>query len=189
MEKENFEPSQPIICDLVFNFPKKEHQLITNEKKNIALHYGKQARVDSIPHITLCSFLVLPERVEKLISNLKEKLADLEPIKVSLDGFGYFSSNLIYANLEPKISFTPFYNMLKTFRFHNYYREKNFKISQNPHATLARIDDNKLFNLVFKEYQSKTINSTFILDNLVIRKQYGNGEGKEYEHIKLEFKR
>lgn len=112
--------SQPIACDIMFNLPKKENELILNEKKNIEHYNGKQPKSSSIPHITLCSFLVLPERVEKVIGNLKEKLTDFRAIKVSLNGFDVFSNKVIYAKLEPKTSFTPFYIMLKKFRFDNY---------------------------------------------------------------------
>ncbi len=35
---ENFQMSQPIACDIMFNLPKRENELILNEKKNIE-HY------------------------------------------------------------------------------------------------------------------------------------------------------
>ncbi|MCP9755380.1 2'-5' RNA ligase family protein [Lacihabitans sp. CCS-44] len=184
MEKENL-LSEPIICDVMFNFPKKENELIKNEKKNIQLNYGDQPKSSSIPHITLCSFLVLPERKEKVINSLKEKLRDLKAIQISFNGFDVFSNNVIYTKLEPESSFIPFYNMLKKFRFDNYYKEKNFKISQKPHATLAKIDNNELFSTLSKEYKSKAARSTFVLDNLVIRTQYVDGNSKKYENIKL----
>lgn len=184
MENENL-LSKAIICDVMFNFPKKENELIKKEKNNIQLNYGNQPKSSSIPHITLCSFLVLPERKEKVINSLKEKLRDLKAIQVSLNGFDVYSNNVIYTKLEPESSFTPFYDMLKNFRFDNYYKEKNFKISQNPHATLAKIDNNDLFTTLSKEYKSKVAQSTFVLDNLVIRTQCINGNCKKYESIKL----
>lgn len=184
MEKENL-LSEPIICDVMFNFPKKEHELIKKEKKNIQLNYGEQPRSSSIPHVTLCSFLVLPERKEKVINSLKEKLRNLKAIQVSLNGFDVFSNNVIYTKLEPESSFIPIHDMLKNFRFENYYKEKNFKISQKPHATLAKIDNNDHFTTLSKEYKSKAAQSTFVLDSLVIRTQYIDGNCKKYENIKL----
>jgi 2'-5' RNA ligase len=177
-----FQDSKIEVCQVLFNLPKTIDDIIIAEKQHIISKYGDLKRSRSHPHCSLCEFPIIGKSGE-VIDSLVDKLKVLSPIEVNIDGYEATDNKMLWAKFSSSTPFQPFYEAIKNFRIENivYAKKKNFGISDYPHVTLAQVDNSDNHKTLKDIYTSKSINQTFTLKELVVRKS--NDSGKTFKTI------
>lgn len=158
----------PAFFLIVISPPETVCEYVNGLKAEFYLKYGSFSSRYSEPHITICSFWMLPERQEKVFSGLQSGLFDRNPFPVTLDGFDSFpGSNVIYINVEESDEL----ELLKTYFIQKNRElriEKKFIPPGILHLTIAKKLSPTVFELSKSDYLSRFYQSSFTVDRLKV---------------------
>ena len=159
---------------------------INHLKQGFYEKYGHYNGRFSKPHITICNFPLLSQRIEKVFSSLKSGLSELSPFQIQLNGFKSFkNSNVIYIDIENS-------KQLMLFRKKLIYMNvdlrlgKRFFLFDNPHLTIAKNLPNDIFESAKIDFLSRSFQSQFIVDKLTVLR-YDLDEEKYFHFCDLPF--
>lgn len=153
---------------ILFTLPYGVVKFIKEQKKKVFENYGFYISHDSVPHITLCTLKISPERVDKIVCLLEKTLSTFPQLEVEINGFDSFeNTQVVYAKIENEHIFMPFYEALKRFKSEHHIND-SLTISSVPHITLAKMVWESQFKQVTEEYESRKYNSSFILQELKV---------------------
>ncbi len=167
---------------ILIPIPKEISNRITTLKKEFKNKYGAFLSENSVPHITVCSFLLLDYRVSDVFSLLEKRISPLPTFEFRLEDFNTFdNSRVLYVKVNESEAFSFLINEFDRSRQQLMIR-KNYTDSPTPHITIAKNLDIETFDTARKEYSEKKFTGIFTVNKLTVLNY--NLEERKYDHYK-----
>lgn len=169
--------------------PAEVFEEVLRLKMELFEKFELKAALRSPPHITLHMPFQLPfDKEENLRGLLLEVASSLKPISIVQNGFGHFSSKVIYARVDItsellQIQKHVLRNIQQKMNIHNAdYKNRGF----HPHMTIAFRDLKKpLFNEIWPEYTKRSFQAKWESTCLSLLK-HGGDKWNVHSHYSFE---
>lgn len=172
--------TKPFIFLIVISPPKDIVDYANKLKSEFHQEFGPYDGQYSKPHITICNFLLLEERQEKVLSAFQYGLAQIEPFLLELHDFNSFEkSNVIYLAVNDPPGLKSLRKQLSLMS-QELWLKKNFSLSDKPHLTIARKLTSRTFALAKSAYQSKSYQNAFLVERLKVLR-YDPGKRRYFD--------
>lgn len=135
------------LCEflLILSLPKNIEQQVTIYKEEFEVLFGSFRSRHSIPHITVCDFLLFEHRAFDTFSLFKKRFERMPSFDVHINGFSAFQeSKTIYLDVEKTSSYNDLLTEVDLTRKVLRLR-KNYFQSNSPHITVAKNLSNEVF--------------------------------------------
>ena len=142
---------------------------IIEEKQNFYNQYRQKVAVKTKPHITVASFLAKEEMEETVIRYLQRICAQQQSFDVMLNNYSGFPPHTIYVRVQNPQPFRQLATQLKAVS--NYIDTCScppVNLITNPHVTIARSLNEKVYLKALMEYGQKSFHEIFTVDELVL---------------------
>ena len=147
------------LCEflIILPLPKALQKQVSVFKEEFEVLYGGYNSRHSIPHITVCDFMLFEHRTLDTMMFFKKRLQSMYPIKLKVNGFNHFkSSKTVYLELDESSNYSELLTQVDITRQMMRLR-KNYFQSKVPHITIAK----NLNPLVFEEAKEVFANREF----------------------------
>jgi 2'-5' RNA ligase len=160
------------LCEFLVILPVPQHirQQVNVFKEEFEVLYGDFNSRHSIPHITICDFLLFEHRTYDTMTFFQDRLKSLEPLNLRVNGFDSFnSSKTLYAHVEKS---EPFSNLLTQVDITRQMLRlrKNYFQSNTPHITIAKNLSSNVYQEAKEVFQKRDFYSDFEADRMEILK-------------------
>ncbi|WP_274475814.1 2'-5' RNA ligase family protein [Mangrovimonas aestuarii] len=156
--------------------PKDIHQKVKEIKESLKERFGVRRALNAPAHITLqMPFKRSETEIKQTIETLTDFALKQESFKIALDGFGHFSSNVIYIKIRDHEKLNNLQLNLKTLLLDKL-KFKNTEINHkfHPHLTIATRDLSKtLYKTIWTEFENKPFNTEFTANAIFLLKHNG----------------
>lgn len=130
-----------------------------------------------VPHITLSNFIQSSLYEGEIINLFKVYISSIEPLEVTLNGFGMFKRHTLYANVERKDVIQQVVQGLKS-RFKNQMQAFD-KIPPyfiyKPHVTIARGMSELQAEYALSKWISQTYQGSFTVNSILLLRREWKG--------------
>lgn len=143
-------------------------------KQKMANHFGSSYALKNPAHITLQPPFQYSSKSEKrMVRKLRMFAQYVYPFSVQLNGFGHFSRNVIYVNVEDNRALNGLHASLKSFLKNelNFIPESEEERRFHPHMTIANRDLNSYaFEEAWKTFSKANYKRSFQLSGMILFK-------------------
>lgn len=157
---------------IVINPPKAISEYVSGLKDEIVQKHGSFDSAFSIPHITVCHFPILEQRIEKILAQITERISVLNSFTLTVSGFSSFA-NASKKTFFMKVIGNDLYDNLKSeFKAINkeIIKTKKFSLTHKPHITVAKSLNAELFRKINSQYGSDRYEMEFEVNSLTVLK-------------------
>lgn len=160
------------LCEflIILPLPNKIRVQTVVFKEEFEVLYGGYNSRHSIPHITICDFLLFEHRTFDIMNFFKKRLSSLDPLKLQVTGFDSFqSSKTIFLNVEVTEKFKHLQTQIDITRQMLKLR-KNYFQSNRPHITIAKNLAPDVFQEAKEVFAKRDFQGDFEIDHMDILK-------------------
>ncbi|SMO71492.1 2'-5' RNA ligase family protein [Gracilimonas mengyeensis] len=171
---------------VLISLPEEITNDVVSMKELFREEFGSFPSEHSVPHITVCSFLLMNNRSSEVFSLFQQSLQDIAPFQLAIDGFNYFENGVIYLQIKLSESFTEVSQQLNLCRKHLRIR-KNYISSSVPHITIARGLPKQTLRQAKELWMPRSYYNTFEVNELTVL-SYDFEENRYRKHSTLSLK-
>ena len=160
------------LCEFLIILPLPKHiqDQVNVFKEEFEVLYGDFNSRHSIPHITICDFLLFEHRTFDTMEFFRKRLESTYPLELSVNGFNAFdSSKTVYLEIETSEAYTSLLQEVDITRQMLYLR-KNYFQSKVPHITIAKNLDHKVYQKARNVFMDRSFYTDFRVDHMQILK-------------------
>ncbi len=181
--------NEEVLCEflILISLPSRISRQLSRMKKEFAKEFGPYRSQHSVPHLTVCSFLVLDSRADDALGLFRQRIEPLPPFEMQTNGFGFFEEGrVVHVQLDPSEHFDFISSELNRSRQELRIR-KNYTSSTTPHITIARDLGRPVFEAAKDRFATRSYTERFEVDELTILEY--DFEGKKYRnHSRIRLK-
>ena len=160
------------LCELLIVAPLPDHikEQVSVFKEEFAQIYGSFNSQYSVPHITVCDFLLFEHRAFDVYSFFKQRLRALPPISVRVNGFNAFlGSNTIHLEVDKEGEYSSLLAEMDNTRRMMRLR-KNYFQSNHPHITVAKNIPHDIYEEAKEVFLKRNFAAEFQIGRLEVLK-------------------
>lgn len=181
--------NEEVLCEflILISLPSRISRQVSRMKKEFAKEFGPYHSQHSVPHLTVCSFLVLDSRSDDALALFRQRIEPLPPFKMQTNGFGFFEEGrVVHVQLEPSEHFDFISSELNRSRQELRIR-KNYTSSNTPHITIARDLDRPVFEAAKDRFATLSYSEWFEVHELTVL-EYDFEDRKYRNHSRIKLK-
>lgn len=160
------------LCEFLVILPLPRHiqQQVNVFKEEFEVLYGDYNSRHSVPHITVCDFLLFEHRTYDTMTFFQNRLQSIYPLHLNIRGFDSFdSSKTLFLDVENTEEYTSLLTEVDITRQMLRLRKNYFQRDQ-PMITIARNLNTRTYREAREVFSNRKFNTGFEVDRMEILK-------------------